>query len=101
MSADARTQGTPSLGRVLARRPAAEVGVDEQDPRLRELGLVERVRAAFLLFGDAVVFEGVIAQAFERHRAEEASGDDAVGIDVVATNGDAGPGDANAFAVHR
>ena len=41
----------------------------------------------------AVIFESVLAETFEHGRPEIAGGNDAVGIDVIATNGNGGAGD--------
>src|SRR5262245_56063338 len=48
------------------------------------------------------VLEGVLAHALERHFLQEARGDDAVGVDVVAGHGNAAPGHLLADVVaHR
>ena len=72
------------LRRVLARGAAAEVLADHQHGRALVGGLVERMLGILL----ARVLEGVLAHALEGHGLQEAGGDDAVGVDVVA--GDAG-----------
>src|SRR4029453_11151275 len=86
------------LRRVLARGAAAEVLADHQDGRSLVDGRVERMLGVLL----ARVLEGVLAHALERHFLQEARGDDAVGVDVVARHGNASPGDLLADVVaHR
>src|SRR5215471_238081 len=86
------------LGRVLTRRPAAEVLAHHQDRGALVGLLVERVLGVLL----ARVLEGVLAHRVEGHGFEEAGGDDAVGVDVVACNRDAAARDLAALVVgHR
>src|SRR2546427_11709556 len=47
------------------------------------------------------VLEGVLAHALEGHFLQEARGDDAVGVAVVAGQRDAAPRDLAALRVHR
>src|SRR5256885_11474689 len=47
------------------------------------------------------VLEGVFAHGLEGHFLQEARGDDAVGIDVVAGQRDAPPRDLAALVIHR
>src|SRR5439155_12923363 len=75
------------LWRVLARATAPEVLTDYQYCRALVDGLVERVLRVLLLR----VLERVLADAREGHFLEEARGDDAIGVDVVAGHRDAAP----------
>src|SRR6185436_20923741 len=74
------------LRRVLARRAATEVLVDDGDARA--LRLEARVVHDVLLLRsrgvEAHVIEGVLSQAVEGDRLHEARRDDAIGIDIVA-----------------
>src|SRR5215831_5954945 len=83
---------SPSLerfGGVLARGPAAEVEADDEHGGALVDLLVERVLGVLL----ARVLEGVLPEALERHRLQEPRGDDAVGVDVVAEQGNPAPRD--------
>ena len=68
------------LRRVLARRAAAEVRVDDEDRRAGVARIVERV----LRVGGAIVLEQVPLEPLERHGSQEARRHDAIGVDVVA-----------------
>src|SRR5262249_60183159 len=86
------------LGGVLARRPAAEVLAHHQDRGALVGLLVERVLGVLL----ARVLEGVLTHGVEGHRFEEAGGDDAISVDVVAGDGDAAARDLSTLVVvHR
>src|SRR5581483_12381316 len=80
------------LRRVLARRPAAEIPVDDKNRGAAVARVVERMRRV----GRAVVLEDVPLEAFERHRLQEARRHDAVGVDVVAAQRQRAPGHARA-----
>src|SRR5215475_14375772 len=80
---------------VLARRPAAEVLTYDQHRCALVRLLVERVLGVLL----ARILEGVLAHRVERHRLQEARGDDAVRVDVVAGDGDAAARDLAALVL--
>src|SRR5207247_2322947 len=82
---------------VLPGRPAAEVLADDEDRGALVDGRVERVLGVLLLR----VLEGVFAHGLEGHFLQEARGDDAVGVDVVAGQRDAPPRDLAALVVDR
>ena len=86
------------LRSVLARRAAAEVAAHHQDRRAVEAPRIERVVALRLL---AVVLEGVLAEPVERDAAQEARGDDAVGVDIVAAQDAGGAGHALDLRLHQ
>jgi hypothetical protein len=91
------------LGRVLARRAAAEVAVDQQDRRLAVAAIVERVLrpgAVACSGSGALVFEEMMLESFEGHRAQEPRRHDAVGVDVVAPHGERGAFDDSQFLNH-
>src|SRR5713226_3722897 len=73
------------LGGVLARGAAAEVLADDEHRRALVGLLVEWMLGVLL----PRVLEDVLAHALEGHGLQEARGDDAVGVDVVAGEGDA------------
>ncbi len=78
---------------MLTRAAAAEVEADDHDALLGGgdaggLRRVHRVRALLAVRPGALVAEGVLAETVEGHAAEEARRDDAVGVDVVAGNGE-------------
>src|SRR5690606_20300620 len=75
------------LGGMFARGAATEILVHEKNGRSPEAGVVEGVGLALLLEAGAIVLEGVLSQAVENDTAEEAGGNDAIGIDVVAAHG--------------
>ena len=86
---------------VLAAGAAAKVLVGDKDSAVSESGVGEGM--GFILGGEAfdVVSKGVLANAVEGDALEEPRGDDAVGVDVVAAQRDAGAGDlADDFACH-
>src|SRR5690606_14493166 len=74
-----------ALRRMLARRAASEVRVDDEDARALELRPIERMRAAGRAL--AVVGERVLPETSEGHGTKEASREDALGADVVAADG--------------
>ncbi len=88
--ADDRTDPAASdrLRRVLARRSAAEVRVDDEDRRPVVAGIGKGVRRAPLR-GDlsAIVDEEVLFEPLERDRLEIPRRNDAIGVDVVAGEG--------------
>ena len=94
----------PALERlwgVFATGAAAKVLVGDKDGAVGESGVSEGM--GFILGGEAfdVVSKGVLANAVEGDALEKPRGDDAIGIDVVAAQRDAGAGDlANDFACH-
>src|SRR5690606_11421865 len=69
------------LGGMFARGAATEILVHEKNGRSPEAGVVEGVGLALLLEAGAIVLEGVHSQAVENDTAEEAGGNDAIGID--------------------
>src|SRR3954471_2365161 len=69
-----------ALRRVLARGPAAEVRVDDENRGAGEARIVERMARV----GPAIVLEQVALEAFERYRDEEPRRHDPVGVDVIA-----------------
>src|SRR5262245_442543 len=75
---------------VFARRPAAEVLVHDRDawPLGLEARVVEDVSLRVALGVEALVIERRVAEAVEGHGLQVARRDDAVGIDVVATQRD-------------
>ena len=78
---------------MLTGAAAAEVEADDHDALLGGgdaggLGRVHRVRALLAVGAGTLVAEGVLAETVEGHAAEEARGDDAVGVDVVAGDGE-------------
>src|SRR5262249_33961698 len=86
------------LRRVFAGRATTEVLSHHQHRGALVRLLVEWMLRVLL----ARVLEGVLAHAVERHRLEEACGDDAVRVDVVAGDGNAAPRDLTALVVgHR
>src|SRR5712692_5210291 len=74
-----------SLRGVLTRGAAAEVLADHEHRGAAVHRLVERMLGVLLLR----VLEGVLAHGLEGHFLEKARGDDAVGVDVVAGQGNA------------
>ncbi len=77
------------LGSMLAGAATAEVKADDHDALLGggdagSLGRVHRVRALLTVRAGTLIAEGVFAETVEGHAAEEARGDDAVGVDVIA-----------------
>src|SRR6185369_6200383 len=74
------------LRRVLARRPAAEVRVHHENRRVLVAHVAEGMRAAV---GAAVVREHVLREALEGDDLQVARRHDAVGVDVVAAEGNA------------
>ena len=63
------------------------------------LGVVEGMESSG--FGEllAIILEGVFSEPIENHRTQVASGDDAVRVDVVASNGHAATGDDGTFGI--
>jgi hypothetical protein len=66
---------------MLARRPAAEVRVDDEDRGAGEARIVERVARV----GLAIVLEQVALEALERDGDEKSRRHDPIGVDVVAS----------------
>src|SRR6185436_14990966 len=62
-------------------RPAAEVGVDDEDRRVVEPHVAERMRLAV---GAPIVLEEMFFKPFERDDLEKPGRHDPVGVDVVA-----------------
>src|SRR5262249_12610061 len=79
------------LGRVLTRAPAPEVSSGNQYAGAAVAGIVERVAERAALLVEADVVEGIGAEAVEGHALQVASGNDSVGVDVVAGDVDALP----------
>ena len=75
------------LRRVLARRSAAEVAVDDQDRGAGEARVVERMAAALPRRGGAIVLEDVRLEPLEADRLQEAGRHDPVGVDVLPGDG--------------
>src|SRR4029453_17169333 len=96
---DAAAPAHDRLRRVLPRRAAAEVAVDEQYTRGTEAGIVERVQLAGGPHVRAVILEGGGAEALEDDAFEEPCRDDAVSVDVVTANGDRRSSDPGALCV--
>jgi len=70
-----------ALRGVFARRPAAEVRVDDEDRGAGEARIVERVARV----GLAIVLEQVALEALERDGDEKSRRHDPIGVDVVAS----------------
>lgn len=73
---------------------AAEIASGEQNSCTLKAGLIEGV--VWIL--SAVIFEGVFTESVEGDAAQESSGDDAIGIDVIEQERNSGSGDGANFA---
>src|SRR5207245_504638 len=78
-----------ALRRVLARRPASEIAVHDEERRPRESRVAERM----IRPRRAIVFEQMPLEAFEGNGAEETRGHDPIRVDVVAAQRQPGTGD--------
>ena len=74
-----------TLRRMLARGSTAEIRASNENRRTLKLRPVERVPAVRL---GAIILEGMLSEAVKGDAAQETRRDDAIGIDVVATDGD-------------
>src|SRR5699024_897700 len=88
------TEAVNRLRSVFTARAAAEVGVGNEDAGSGVFRLVDRVAAVQVVTFVADVAEQVFTEPVERHAAQVARGDDAVGVDVVTghVHGGAGHG---------
>src|ERR1700752_3496182 len=87
---------------MFARRAAAEVAIDDENRRALIPRISRRVRRARLLHLQHVVFEKMLLEAFKRDRLQKTSGNDAIGVDVVAAHREGPPAHAfNLFNSHQ
>ena len=89
------------LRRMLARRAAAEIRVDDQQARIASHRVVERVLGAAACRFAAIVFEDVFVQTIEGDGFQKPRRDDAIRVDVVAAQDERRAGDdGNARRAH-
>ena len=86
---DTTTPSHQRLWGVLPGGAASEVAVHHQDRGVCEARVVEGVDCAPVAELCAIIGERVIAETVEGDALEKAGRNDAVGVDVVAANGDA------------
>lgn len=93
---DDRAEARPidGLGSVLPRGTTAEVGARKNDRGAVELAIVERVVGDLASLGVILnVVEHPFRKVIEGDALHEASGDDAIGVDIVAEDGNSGASD--------
>jgi len=88
-----KTKAPEGLGGMLTGATTTKVKADDHDALLgsgntRGLGGVHGVRALEAVRAGPLIAEGVFAEAIKGHATQKAGGDDAVGVDVVAGNGE-------------
>ena len=88
-----KTKAPKGLGGMLTGATTTKVKADDHDALLgsgnaRCLGGVHGVRALEAVRAGPLIAEGVFAEAIKGHATQEAGGDDAVGVDVIAGDGE-------------
>src|SRR5262249_40906321 len=78
-----------SLRGMLARRPAPEVRIHNQNRSAFVPVVIERMAGV----SRPVVFEQMVLEAFKRDRSQEPRRHDPIGIEIVAAEGESSSGD--------
>ena len=88
-----KTKPPKRLRGMLTGAPTPKVKTDDHNALLRSgdargLGGVHRVRALEAVRAGPLIAKGMFAEAIKGHATQEAGGDDAVGVDIVAGHGE-------------
>ena len=83
---------------VLAGAAAAEVAPGQKDGGAGVFGVVDRVGLGLAIRVEALVVEGIFTKAVKRDALHVTCGDDAVGVDIITGNVNAGAGDLGDFS---